>query len=104
MQTVTAYYDGTTLFPIEALDIPRGKVVNLTINGEAALSPKIAGKLARLAIINSNLEQLNKTEPLPPEFDEILAHRVNFSRPAAQNPGRKHLLFGTAQSAKIQEF
>jgi hypothetical protein len=80
MQTVKAYYDGTTLFPIEALDIPKGKVVNLTINGEEALNPKVAQKLARLAIINGNLERLNETEPLPPEFDEILAQRVNFSR------------------------
>jgi hypothetical protein len=72
MQTVKAYYDGTTLFPIETLDLPRGKVVNLTINGEEALNPKIARKLAQLAVINGNLERLNETEPLPLEFDEIM--------------------------------
>jgi hypothetical protein len=80
MQTVKAYYDGTTLFPIESVDIPKGKVVTLTINEEEPLSPQIARKLARLAAINGNLERLNETEPLPPEFDEILAQRVNFSR------------------------
>jgi hypothetical protein len=80
MLTVKAYYDGATLFPIEALNIPKGKVVNLTINEEENINPKIAQKLARLASINSNLEKLNETEPLPPEFDEILAQRVNFSR------------------------
>jgi hypothetical protein len=80
MQTVKAYYDGITLFPIESLNIPKGKVVNLTINGEEALNPKTAEKLARLAVINGNLERLNVTEPLPPEFDEILAQRINFSR------------------------
>jgi hypothetical protein len=79
MQTVKAYYDGTMLFPIELVDIPKGKVVNLTINGEESLSPKIAEKLAQFAAINKNLERLNITEPLPPEFDEILAQRVNFS-------------------------
>jgi hypothetical protein len=80
MQTIKAYYDGTTLFPIETLDIPKGKVVNITINGEEAINPKVAGKLAQIAIINGNLERLNETEPLPPEFDEILAQRTNFSR------------------------
>jgi hypothetical protein len=75
MQTIKAYYDGTTLFPIEALDIPKGKVVNLTINEEETLNPKVAKKLARLAIINANLERLNETDPLPLEFDEILAQR-----------------------------
>jgi hypothetical protein len=80
MPTVKAYYDGTTLFPIETLNIPKGKVVNLTINEGEALNPEIAKKLARLAAINGKLEKLNETEPLPPEFDEILAHRVNFAR------------------------
>ncbi|MDR0709957.1 MAG: hypothetical protein LBF77_07815 [Spirochaetaceae bacterium] len=80
MQTVKAYYDGTTLFPIETVDIPKGKVVNLTINGEETINPQIAGKLAQIAAINGNLERLNETEPLPPEFDVILAQRMNFSR------------------------
>ena len=51
---------------------------SLTIARQERASPEIARKLAQLACINSNLEELNETEPLPPEFDEILAHRVNF--------------------------
>jgi hypothetical protein len=79
MSTVKAYYDGVTFFPIEALNIPKGKVVNITIDEEESLNPEIAKKLTQLACINSNLEKLNETEPLPPGFDEILAQRVNFS-------------------------
>jgi hypothetical protein len=73
MSTVKAYYDGTTFFSIEVLNIPQGKVVNLTIEEEKSLNPEIAKKLAQLAHINSNLEKLNETEPLPPKFDKILA-------------------------------
>jgi len=80
MSTVKAYYDGITFFPIEALNIPKGKVVNLTINEEETTSPELARKLAQLACINNNLENLNQADPLPPEFDEILAQRVNFGR------------------------
>jgi hypothetical protein len=80
MSTVKAYYDGITFFPIETLNIPVGKVVNLTIDEEDTPSAEIARKLARLACINSNLEKLNEIEPLSSEFDEIIAHRVNFSR------------------------
>jgi hypothetical protein len=80
MSTVKAYYDGTTFFPIEDLNIPIGKVVSLTIEDEDTPSPEIARKLARLAFINGNLERLNEIEPLPPEFDEILAQRVNIAR------------------------
>jgi len=80
MPTVKAYYDGITFFPIETLDIPGGKVVNLTIDEEKTTGLEIAQKLAQLACINNSLENLNETEPLPPEFDEILAQRVNFTR------------------------
>jgi hypothetical protein len=80
MSNVKAYYNGSTFFPIETITLPRGKVVNLTIDEEDTPSPEIARKLAQLVHINSNLEKLNETEPLPPEFDEVLAQRVNFSK------------------------
>ena len=80
MSTVRAYYDGITFFPIETLSIPKGKVVSLIISEEETPSPDIARKLAQLTFINSNLEKLNETDPLPPEFDRILAQRVNIQR------------------------
>ena len=80
MSTIKAYYNGVTFFPIEALSLPKGKVVSLTINEAETPSSEIAKKLSQLAFINSNLEKINKTEPLPPEFDEILAQRLNFPK------------------------
>jgi hypothetical protein len=80
MSTVKAYYDGNTFFPIEALNIPIGRVVSLTIEDEDTPNPEVARKLAQLAYINSNLEKLNESEPLTPEFDEILSQRVNLTR------------------------
>jgi hypothetical protein len=80
MSSVKAYYDGITFFPIEALNIPKGKIVSLTIDEGETPTPEIARKLAQLAHINSNLEKLNEIEPLPTEFDEILAQRVNFAK------------------------
>ena len=80
MSTVKAYYDGITFFPIEALNIPRGKVVNLTIDEEETPSPEIARKLAQLTYINSSLTKLNETEPLSLEYDEIMSQRVNIAR------------------------
>jgi hypothetical protein len=80
MTAVKAYFDGITFFPIETLNIPKGKVVNLTISEENSPSPDIARKLAQLTYINNNLKTLNETEPLPPEFDAILAQRINFTK------------------------
>jgi hypothetical protein len=59
MPTVKAYYDGTTLFPIEALYLPKGKVVNVTIADEETPSPEIVKKLAQLECINRELEPWN---------------------------------------------
>jgi hypothetical protein len=56
------------------------RMINLTIDKEDNPNPEIARKLAQLAYINDNLEKLNDTEPLPSEFDEILAQRINFAR------------------------
>jgi len=80
MSTVKAYYDGITFFPIETLNLPTGRVVNLTIDEGNTPSAEIAQKLAMLASINSNLEKLNDLEPLPSEFDDIMAQRVHFAR------------------------
>jgi len=75
MSIVKAYYDATTFFPIETLNIPTGRVVSLTIDEEDTPCPEIARKLTQLACINDNLVKLNETEPLSPEFDKILAQR-----------------------------
>jgi hypothetical protein len=56
----------------------------VTIADEESPSPEIAKKLAQLECIEHDLERLNETEPLPPEFDEILAKRVNFTLKADQ--------------------
>ena len=80
MSTVKAYYDGTTFFPIEAINFPTGRVVSLSITEENTPSPEIAKKLAQLAFINDNFVKLNEIEPLSPEFEKILANRINFTR------------------------
>ena len=61
--------------------IPVGRtIIAFTPAPEEIPSPEIAQKLAQLTIINSNLKKLNETEPLLPEFEEILVKRVNFNR------------------------
>jgi hypothetical protein len=75
MSVVKAYYDGATFFPMETLNIPVGRVVNLTIDEEDTPSSEIAWKLARLECINSNLEKLDDIEPLSPEFDDYRQQR-----------------------------
>jgi hypothetical protein len=77
--TVKAYYDGTAFVPMNPLNIQPGKVFMLSVLQEEILSADIAKKIMAFKHITNNLRKLNETEPLPPEFDEILSHRVHFN-------------------------
>lgn len=79
MTTVKAYYNGSAFVPMEPFHMKKGNVVKLSIVQEDS-SDEIAQKLAALQRITDNLREINETEPLPPEFDEIMSQRVNFSR------------------------
>jgi hypothetical protein len=79
MITVKAYYDGAAFVPVEPIDIVKGKFVELTVLREEDTDSEIAKRLSAFARITNNIREINKTDPLPPEFDAILAKRVNFT-------------------------
>jgi len=80
LKAVKAYYNGEAFVPIEPLDMPKGKVFQLSILQEETIDPKIAEKLASFRQLTREIHELNKIEPLPPEFDEILARGVRFAK------------------------
>jgi len=80
MSTVKAYYNGLSFVPIEPVHMQKGKVVRLSILHEEAVSQERVTLLAAFRKLTNEIIELNKTEPLPPEYDEILNSRVNFSR------------------------
>jgi hypothetical protein len=76
--TIQAYYNGTSFVPVKPLEIPTGKMFQISIQEEKTPPDDLSKKLAELRKITNNLHQLNTTEPLPPEFDEILSQRIHF--------------------------
>ena len=80
MSTVKACYDGSAFVPVGYVDIPKGTIVNLSFLQEETISPMIAEKLAAFRQLTKEIHEINKSEPLPQEFDKILAARVDFSR------------------------
>jgi hypothetical protein len=80
MEAITAYFDGVSFVPIEPCGMKKGTVVKLLIDPETSLDPIVAARLADFERITNNIREINEIEPLPPEFDEILSHRVNFTR------------------------
>ena len=77
MTAVQAVYDGRVFIPEKPCDITSVSKVNLTIE-------KVTGgigkqkKLAAFKQLNNEIAEMNKTNPLPDEFDKILSQRLNF--------------------------
>ena len=76
MTAVQAIYDGNVFIPEKPCDIIKGSRVILNFSTiDSGLSEK-QKKLAAFRQLTSEVKESNKTDPLPPEFDEILAKRV----------------------------
>ena len=80
MTTVRAYYDGLSFVPIEPVDVKKGMVVSLSILLDETSNHRTAELLSAFRKLTSEIRELNQTEPLPPEYDEILNTRVTFAR------------------------
>jgi predicted DNA-binding antitoxin AbrB/MazE fold protein len=78
MTAVQAVYDGRVFIPEKPCEITKGSKVTLTIETINTGLPEKQKKLAVFRQLTREVAELNKTEPLPPEFDEILSQRLQF--------------------------
>jgi hypothetical protein len=76
MQAYQAYYESGRFVPLGAPFIPEGSraIVTLLDDPQEDLGKRQKAALARFR------ETLKSSEPLTPEFDEILSQRVNIKR------------------------
>ena len=58
----------------------RGMPKGTGFSTERCFEQKAAERLAEFRKLTGEIHELNQTEPLPPEYDEMLKKRVNFSR------------------------
>jgi predicted DNA-binding antitoxin AbrB/MazE fold protein len=77
MVAIRAVYDGNVFIPEKPCEIIKGSEVNLTIETITTGYYEKQKKLAALRQLSRDLIELNETDPLPPEFDEILSQRVH---------------------------
>ena len=76
MTAVRAIFDGVAFIPEKPCKITKGSKVTLTINTiDSGFSEK-QKKLAAFRQLTKEVNELNKTDPLPAEFDEILSKKV----------------------------
>ena len=78
MLVITGIFENERFIPDEPVSIPQKKKVKVIVEEGTTQDIEITGKLAKLEYINNNLKELNETDPLPTEFDEILSQRINF--------------------------
>jgi predicted DNA-binding antitoxin AbrB/MazE fold protein len=78
MTAVLATYDGQVFIPEKPCNITRGSKVTLTIETTTSSILEKQKKLAAFRKLTHEVAELNKTDPLPPEFDEILSQRLQF--------------------------
>jgi predicted DNA-binding antitoxin AbrB/MazE fold protein len=75
---IRAVYDGNVFIPEKPCKINKGSEVTLTITNINNNLLEKQKKLAAFKQLTKEVNELNKTEPLPPEFDEILSQRMSF--------------------------
>jgi len=78
MTAIQAVYDGKVFIPEKPCDIIGGTKVNLIIETATSGYPERQQKVAAFRKLTNEIIELNKTDPLPHEFDEILSQRVRF--------------------------
>ena len=78
MLVITGIFEDGRFIPDEPVSIPQKKKVKVIVDEGTAKDMEITEKLAKLEYINNNLKELNETDPLPLEFNEILSQRLNF--------------------------
>jgi predicted DNA-binding antitoxin AbrB/MazE fold protein len=82
MTAVRAVYDGKVFIPVKPCEITRGSEVTLTIEPIDSGFAENQEKLKAFRKLSGEVTELHKTDPLPPEFDEILSQRLQFREPS----------------------
>jgi predicted DNA-binding antitoxin AbrB/MazE fold protein len=78
MTIIRAVYDGKVFIPKKPCKIASGSEVTLIIETANKVFSKKQKKLAAFKKLTNEIIELNKTDPLPPEFDLILSQRLRF--------------------------
>jgi len=78
MTAVQAIYDGQVFIPERPCNIISGSKVTLNIETVIINISEKHKRLAAFRKLTNEVNELNKTDPLPPEFDKIVSQRLNF--------------------------
>ena len=78
MPVITGVFENERFIPDRPVSIPQKTKVVLTFEEEDDLSTEITRKLTDFRQLTEEVKESNKTDPLPPEFDEILSQRMQF--------------------------
>ena len=78
MTAIRAVYDGKVFIPEKPCEIRSGSEVTLIVETLDTVTTEKHKKLTAFKQLTNEINDLNKTDPLPPEFDLILSQRLRF--------------------------
>ena len=78
MTAVQALYDGKVFIPEKPCPLTRGSKVIITIEAVDSVVQEKQKKLSAFRQLSREVTKLNETDPLPPEFEEIISQRLHF--------------------------
>ena len=75
MIAIQAVYDGQVFIPDRPCNIISGSKVTLTVETASGAITEKQKKLAEFRKLTEEIIELNKTDPLPPEFDKAVGQK-----------------------------
>jgi predicted DNA-binding antitoxin AbrB/MazE fold protein len=82
MTAVRAVYDGKVFIPEKPCEIIKGSEVTISVETINTGFSEKQKNLVAFRQLTKEINELNKVDPLPPEFDEILSQRLQFRESA----------------------
>ena len=81
MLAVKGFFNDGGFVPLESIDIPKGRVCIVTVLDEPVDITRFANKGEEVKFLRKIFDDFDACdEPLPPEFDEIIAERRSIKR------------------------
>jgi len=86
MLAVKGFFNDSGFVPLESVDIPKGRICIITVLDDSVDLSKKADRIEEGKFLQRIFDDFDACdEPLPPEFDEIVADRFSIKRELIQN-------------------
>ena len=81
MLAVKGFFNDSGFIPFESINIPKGRICIITVLDETVDLPQLSDRQSEVEKLQKIFDGFDSCdEPLPPEFDRIVADRFSIKR------------------------